>query len=307
MLKWMNTRVMAPDGDDGGTDGGTGGGDGNGGDGDAGKGGKDAAGKTILDSAAAGAGGATGANGDGDGKEGDWSWGENVPGTGTIPPWFKTDKYKTVTDQAKAAPELEAKLGPAADLIGAPEKDYEMPGMPDGIEGEWDLEDPMLVTFKEIAKENDLSQGLFDKVVQKFGALLASETAAEEKAVSDALAELGTNSAQRIEAVRKYMIAELGEEGYNALNDMVGTDVKAYTYLEKLVAKAAGDAQLSSLPGKSGPGFTKADIEAEQYKVYPEGHKMAGRSIYEHDKEHRAKVDAMWKELFPGEDVQIVG
>ena len=182
-----------------------------------------------------------------------------------------------------------------------------MPGMPEGVDGEWDLKDPMLVTFKEIAKENDLSQGLFDKVVQKFGALLASETAAEEKAVSDALAELGTNSAQRIVAVRDYLIAELGQSGYDVLNDAIGTDVAAYQSLEKLAAKASGDAQLSSLPGKRGPGFTKADIEAEQFKVYPADHKMAGRTIYEHDKEHRAKVDGMWKELFPGEDKEVVG
>ena len=303
MLQWMNTRVMAPDDNGGGAGGGTGADDGKGGEGKGGKGGEGEGGKTILDAGAIG----EGAGGEGGGKEGDWSWGENVPGTGTIPPWLKTDKYKTVADQAKATPELEAKLGPAAELIGAPKDDYKMPDMPEGVEGEWDLKDPMLVTFTEIAKENDLSQGFFDRVVQKFGALLASENATEEKAVSDALAELGTNSAQRIEAVKNYLETTLGKDGYEVLNDAIGTDVAAYQSLEKLVALASNDAQLSLLPGKAGPAFTKSDIEAEQYKVYPEGHKLAGQRLYELDKEHRAKVDAMWKELFPGEDRQQVG
>lgn len=300
MFRWISTPVMMAAGNGGGNGGGGGaGGSGNGGSGD-GNGGDGDGGGTILD---AGTG-----DGDGDGGDkGEWSWGENVPGTGTVPPWLKADKFKTVSDQAKAFNDLETKIGPAAELIGAPKGDYEMPALPEGTTGEWDLEDPMLKTFKEIAKKKDLSQSLFNEVVSEFGLLLAKETAAEETAVTDALAAIGTNAAERITQVKMYLTKELGEEGYNELNDAIGTNVKAYLNLEALVAKAAGDAQLSHLPGKQGAGFTKEDIEAERYKTFPEGHPLAGKVQYEHDKEHRTKVDGMFKELFPGEDHQTVG
>ena len=239
--------------------------------------------------------------------DGKWSWGENLLGEGTVPPWFKADKYKTISDQARAAPELEAKLGPAAELIGAPEGDYVLPKLPDGVEGNWDPEDSMLKQFMVTAKEMGLSQTAFDKVATSMASLLATENAEAEVKISDALAALGTNSVARIEAVDTYLIATLGEPGWNSLQDAIGTDVKAYLALESLVAKASGDAQLSTLPGKRGPGFTKSDIEAEQFKLFPEDHKLAGKAMYEHDKEHRAKVDGMWKELFPGEARTEVG
>ncbi len=300
MFRWIFTRVMAPEGEGEGSGGGEGAGD-TGDKGDKGEGGGEGeGGKTILDAAAAG-------EGESSDDAGEWSWGENVPGTGTVPPWLNTDKFKTVSDQAKAHGELETKIGPAAELIGAPEGDYKMPDMPEGAEGEWDLADPMLKTFVEIAKKKDLSQSFFNEVVTEFGELLAKENAAEETAITDALAAIGTNAAERITQVKTYLTAELGEEGYNELNDAIGTNVKAYLNLEALVAKASGDAQLSSLPGKTGLGFTKQDIEAERYKVFPKGHPMAGKVQYEHDTEHRAKIDGMYKELHPGEDIQIVG
>ena len=243
----------------------------------------------------------------GDPPAGEWFFADGVKGEGTVPPYLKVDKFKSVAEQAAAFPDLEAKLGPAAEMLGAPEGDYEMPKMPDGVDGDWDPEDAMLKTFTAAAKEAGFSQAAFEKILVPMAALLATEEAAAEKQVSDALAEIGTNSAERIGQVQTFMIKELGEDGYKAINDAIGTSVPAYLALEKLVGKAAGDAQLSSLPGKSGLGFNRADIEAEQWKVFPEGHNMAGKKMYDHDKDHRAKVDGMWKELFPGDDVQQVG
>lgn len=309
MLKWIFSRVMMPAGEGGGNGGGEGAAGSSGEGGGAGAGEGAGEGGTILGSGDAGGSGDGGTGDGGTGAPGDgkWNWGENVPGSGTVPPWLQADKYNSVAEQAKALPELVAKLGPAAELIGAPEGDYVMPGLPAGAEGEWDIDDAMLKTFMTTAKEMGLSQVAFDKVVQSIGSLLASETAAEEKKVSDALAELGTNTKERINQVKTYITAELGEDSYKSLEEAIGTDVKAYLALEALVAKSSGDARLSSLPGQGGPGFTKEDIDTERYKVYPDGHRLAGKSVYEHDADQRAKVKEMYKELFPGEDHQTVG
>ena len=242
----------------------------------------------------------------GAGDDSVWSWGEDLPGTGEAPDWLISDKYKTVTEQAKATKELEAKLGPAAEMLGAPEGEYELPPLPEGVAGQFDREDPMLAKFLEVSKEAGLSQAAVNKIAGPMAMLLATETAASEQRVSEALAAMGTNSAERITQMDTYLVKELGAERHAALSDAVGADVEAYLALEHLVGLAASDAQLSSLPGKQGPGFTKADIIAEEYKVFPEGHNMAGKLMSDHDPEHRAKVTAMWKQLFPGEDTTIV-
>ncbi len=298
MFRYLFKRVLAPDNDAGG---GAGDDDGKGAD-DKGaddKGADDKA--TIL-----GSGDDKGA-GDDKGQAGEWAWSENNPGDGTMPPWFQHDKYKTIADQAQAATSLAEKLGPSAELIGAPEADYEMPELPEGTEGEWDAKDPMFSAFREIAKEMNLSQAAHDKIVQKMGHLMATEQAAEEVSIADALSTIGVNAAAQIQAVDNYIKATVGQEAWKSLTDAIGTDVGAYQALAIVVGKASGDAQLAQLGGKTGPAFTKADIEAERYKLYPSDHKLAGKSIYENDKEHRAKVTAMYKELFPGEDREEVG
>lgn len=40
-----------------------------------------------------------------------WMMAEDIKGEGDAPEWFKSNKYKTVADQAKAYASLESKLG----------------------------------------------------------------------------------------------------------------------------------------------------------------------------------------------------
>ncbi len=230
-----------------------------------------------------------------------------MQGSGDAPPWFKADKYKTVDAQARAVPELEAKLGPAAELIGAPEGDYELPAKPEGLEGEFDADDPLLTQFREVAKELGLSQKAHDAIASKMAHVIAEQNASDEAALAEGLAKIGNNADARIAAVDKYLAATFEKDQVDALSKAIATDVNAYLAIEQLVAKASGDAQLAGGTGQTGPAFTKADAEAEMYKTYPEGHVNAGKLIYEHDAEHRAKVDGMFKQLFPGEDRQTVG
>lgn len=345
MFPWwtMMARRLAPadgDGADGGGGSGSGaGGDGSGGGDGGGNGGQAGAGGGILSSGGSapaggqgGTGGAAGAAG-GDGGEGGaggqggqagaggeggqppageggtppaWTWAENVPGTGERPDWFNADKYKSVAGQARAAAGLEAKLGTAAKMLGAPEGDYELPAMPEGVEGTWDTDDPLLKEWRGVAKELGLSQHAFGVVAQRMSKLLAAEQDADRRSIADALGELGPNVAERLNQVETFIKAKIGDQGFAALDAAIGTDVAGYQALEALLAQL-GDAQLSNLPGTSGLGFTKEDIDAERYKKYPEDHRLAGQIIYEHDKAHREKVDGMYKKLFPGEDVQQVG
>lgn len=316
-------RLMAPDDDKGGGGGGAGAGAGAGG--GAGKpgdgGGKPGDGGILTSGKAAGAaagddkGGKPGA-GDGTGAAGDaWNYAENVPGTGTRPPYFKHEKYKTLADQARAAVELETKLGPAADLIGAPlDKDgkpaaYALPELKDDKgqpTWEWDPEDPQLKAFQAEAQAMGLSQKAFDRIVGMYAKGQIEATGAAEASLAEALQKLGPNVSARVAAVQQYVTAQVGAEGFAALDGALGTNVEAFKAFEKLIALQANDARLAGSGGKPGVGFSKADIQAEQFKTYDKG-PLAGQRIYDHDAEHRKKVDGMWQQLFPGEDVQNVG
>jgi hypothetical protein len=231
-----------------------------------------------------------------------------VAGSGDRPAWFKGDKFASVDKQAEAYAALETKLGPAAALIGAPEGGkYAVPALPQGMEGEVDEADPLLVGFSKVAADMGLSQKAYETVVQHMRGVLVEQATAENARLSEAVAQLGANLPARVSAVQTYVTQQLGAEAFTALDDAIGTNAAAFQALERLVAKAGGDAQLASQGGNSGVGYTKADIEAARYKVFPEGHKLAGKSMYEHDPAHRASVDGMWKKLFPGEDRTAIG
>ena len=315
---FLNWPLLEGAGDDGGGGGGSGG---------TGDGGEGSGGGTIMGSggngdnqgsgaAADDQGSGEGADGAGDDGSGDqgagsgnaWFWSDGQAGQGDRPDWFKGDKYKTVEAQAQATVELEQKLGSAAELIGAPEGGtYEMPEAPEGLKGEFDTKDPLLVGFQKVAGELNLSQSAHDKIVQFMGGVIAEQNEADETALSEALSSLGENVDARVTAVDTYLQAEHGMDGWKALQAAIGNDPAAFRELEKLVGKVAGDAQLSTGEGGGDAGLSKADIEAEEYKRYPDDHKLAGQRIYDHDPAHRKKVDDMWKRAYKGVDRQEVG
>lgn len=319
MWRFM-TRLMAPAGGDG-SGGGGGSGDGGAGGKPGGDGGKPGEGGTILSSGGkvAGAGGgddkaggkgAGGGTGDGDA----WNWGENIPGAGVRPPWLKHDKYKTVEAQARAAAELETKLGPHGELIGAPVDDkgqpvaYKLPEFKDDKGQplwEWDTEDPALKGFQAEALAMGLSQKAFERVISTYAKAEMEKSAAAELQLSEALQKAGPNIAVRVQAVEQFVTAKVGPDGFKLLDNALGTNVAAFQAFEKIVALASNDARLAG-PGGKPSTLTKADIQAEQFKTYDDG-PLKGQKIYDHDAQHRAKVDKMWAEAFPGDDFQNVG
>ncbi|HVJ22332.1 MAG TPA: hypothetical protein VM756_00185, partial [Burkholderiales bacterium] len=221
-----------------------------------------------------------------------------------------------IAEQAQALPGLEAKLGPAAELIGAPvDKDgkpaaYALPELKDDkgeVLWEWDAEDPSLKAFQAEAAAMGLSQKAFERIVGTYvkGQMAATEQA--ELQLSEALQKLGPNVAERVSAVQQFITSKIGAEGFATLDAAIGTNVDAFQALAQIVGLASNDARLAGGGGSSGVGFSRKDIEAEQFKTYEKGHALAGQRVYDHDAEHRKKVDGMWGKLFPGEDVSHVG
>ena len=81
-------------------------------------------------------------------NEGEYFLSDGIKGTGDTPEWYKSDKYKSVAEQAKAYTELEKKFG---GFTGAPKDGY---AGPEGIEPD----DALLQELTEFANKTGMSQ-----------------------------------------------------------------------------------------------------------------------------------------------------
>ena len=133
--------------------------------------------------------------------------------------WFQKDKYKTVEDQAKAYPELQKKLGEVSGMIGAPEGDYEMT-MPEGIEGEFVDGDPLMSNFVEVAKEMNLSQESFDKILHAY---LNGEAGLMQTSIDSEMKALGENADRRLQDLSDFGLANLDQETYDGFRALAST------------------------------------------------------------------------------------
>ena len=187
-----------------------------------------------------------------------WSLDDNVPGQGEAPEWFKGDKYKTVAEQAKAYKELEGKFGA---FTGAPEA-YD----PVDIKAELkdaginiNPEDPMLAKAMDYAKELNMSQEGYSKLVNLYAETLAAEESAVQQLRADEMKALGHNAEERLSNLGAWASKNLDTdmmEGFQGL----ATSAGAVKTLERLVAMTRS-APVNPSNATPAPGTSKAEIE----------------------------------------------
>ena len=96
--------------------------------------------------------------------EGEYFLTEGIKGTGDTPEWYKSEKYKSVADQAKAYTELEKSLA-----VLNSKGDY---AMPEGVE-----EGDELMEALKVCTETNMNQDSFDEA---WDLLIAQSEAVEE-------------------------------------------------------------------------------------------------------------------------------
>ena len=156
-----------------------------------------------------------------------WHLAEDVTGTGDAPDWFKSEKYKTVADQAKAYAGLESKLG---SFTGAPEDGYQVE-LPEGFEGYTvPDDDPMMNAFNETAQELGISQEGYTKLFQLYvnGVMQADQSSRDQE-----LQNIGPDATQRITDMVKWGKANLDENEFNTLQGLA-TTADGFSLLEKM-------------------------------------------------------------------------
>jgi len=193
-------------------------------------------------------------------QEPTWSWGENLPGEGDAPEWLKSDKYKTVADQAKAYSELEKKFG---GFKGAPKDGY---AVPEGA----DSTDERLDVLKEFAEGSNMSQETFNKAWE----LIVGN---DEGSAEAELAALGENATERLDRLSNQFGATLPPEVAEQAKKFV-TSADAVMLAEILMAQS----KQPSLPRE---GQTQAGRPTQEDVDRLMTEKDAnGRVIYHHSK-----------------------
>ena len=155
-----------------------------------------------------------------------WMMSEEVKGEGEAPEWFKSSKYKSVADQAKAYAGLESKLGA---FTGAPSDGYKVE-MPEGIpEDAINADDPMLANFNDWAAEAGLSQEKHTELMGIYvNGMFESQPSAE-----DVIKQMGKDAPQRINDFTSWARANFDEGEFEVMQGLA-TTADGFGILEKM-------------------------------------------------------------------------
>jgi len=195
---------------------------------------------------------------------------------GDKPEWLK-DKYKSVEDQAKAYSELEKKFG---GFTGSPDK-YEL-SLPEGIEGQFDLEDPRMTWFQEAAKQSNMSQETFSELLHGW---IKQEIGDTDGYRENEIQALGTNAQARLRDLGDWGKANLNKdqfEGFKAL----ATSASGVEVLETLVAKS-GEGRMPKGNEVREPGMTKEALN-----------ELLGDPKYQESPAYRKEVEQKFKDFY---------
>lgn len=205
--------------------------------------------------------------------QGEYFLAEGIKGAGETPEWYKSDKYQSVAEQAKAYTELEKKFG---GFKGAPKDGYTAP---EGVESD----DALLTELTEFAKDTNMSDEAFGRAWEL---LSAQEQAVEEVSQEMEMQKLGDNATQRLKTVEGFLKNNLDADTYSAAQELV-TTADSVALIEMIV-KATMPAKLPIEGGEHPQGLTWADVEAEMFRKDEKGNLLRSTDI-----NHERKVQQM--------------
>ena len=225
-----------------------------------------------------------------------WFYAEDVPGKGDKPEFLK-DKYANITEQAKAYTELESRFGA---FTGAPEA-YEINISDQLKEGgiEIDESDPIMAEAMEFAKNANMGQEGFDKMIELYAMSKVAEGEALEAYKANELKALGSNAEVRIDNLNAWANANLPEDMVEGFQSMVNSAASVQA-LEKLVSMTR-NAPVNPNEDQATGGLTEEEVNKLVFEKDQYGNRRMAT-----DPAFRKKVEAMQAKLYGSEDHRIV-
>jgi hypothetical protein len=147
------------------------------------------------------------------------------------PEWFMKDKYKSIDEQARAAFELQKKMGK---YWGSPQENYSI----DDIEG-LDADDPILEGMAPAIKEMGLSQEGFNQLVKSY---FDATTGMAKKVEAELKKTLTTEDALTYKACDKWMNENLSQEEIQHVQNnwlMTPSDFKLFNQMRLMAAPSS--------------------------------------------------------------------
>jgi hypothetical protein len=214
------------------------------------------------------------------------------------PEWFKSDKYNSIDDQAKAYTELEKRFG---SFTGAPDEyevslSAELSEMGVAI----DSDDPLVEKAIEFAKHSNMSQEGFKGMIELYAQSQLAESKALEEHKAAEMTALGKDADKRIDGILQWGNANLDSETMAGLEEAAqsAASVKA---IEALIAKTRNAPVAAEVA--PAPSVTDQEVREMQFAKDEFGNRKIN-SDPAFKKLYQQKRDALYG---TGEHRQIVG
>ena len=224
-------------------------------------------------------------------KEGDadaWYMSEGVAGEGERPEWYNADKYKSVSDQAAAYPELAKKMGA---YTGAPEE-YDF-ALPEGVSEHLtiNLEREGTKAFVDFAKEQGVSQDFMSKALE-FHSEAMMEALNDYMPDREAeMSVLGKDALTRVTNVSDWGQANLSEDQFDMLRSVTST-ADGVQLVEALINKT----RQNPTPGEIDPAANSKN--ADELKALRYATDDNGNLKIQLDPEYKKMVDAEYEKFY---------
>jgi hypothetical protein len=206
-------------------------------------------------------------------EAGEYFLSDGIKGTGEIPEWLNTEKYKSVAEQAKGYAELSKRFG---GFKGAPKDGY---SLPEGVE----KDDALYQELEAFATKNNMNGDAFSEAWE----LLSTQgQVAEEYNQEAELRKLGDNAQQRIKTVENFMKNNLDADTYEQARGLVNS-AETIQLVEMLV-RATAPTKLPMEGGHNPEGLSWEAIEVEMFKKDENGNLLRSINIG-----HEQKIQKM--------------
>lgn len=229
----------------------------------------------------------------------EWLLMEGVPGTGEAPEYYKKDKYGSLAEQAKAYQELEKRFG---SFTGAPKDgEYSVSLSDELVDMGMSIEpdDPLFADAVEFAKDSNMSQDGFNKLMNLYAMSKVAEGKALDEFKANELKSLGDNAQARISNLVNWGKANLSDDLFEGFQEMA-ISANSIRAMEKLVSMTRS-APIDPGNAKPNNGVSREELYKMQFEKDDNGNRRLST-----DPEFRKRFNKLKEEVWGSEEHRTI-